>query len=66
VWNTGEDTYEKSIILYGSGAKSKTVEALELFIFWGSQQVEVLPKYSKDMNNKIEVIIGNDYKLLNF
>lgn len=66
VGNTWEDTYEKSVILYGSGAKSKTVEALELFIFWGSQQVEILPKYSKDMNNKIEVIIGNDYKLLNF
>jgi hypothetical protein len=58
--------YEKSVILYWSWAKSKTVEALELFIFGWSQQVPTLPKYSKDMNNKIEIIVGNDYKLLDF
>lgn len=66
IGNTSWDIYEKSIILYGSGARSKTVEALELFIFWWSQEIEVLPKYSKDMENKIEIIIGNDYKTLNF
>jgi hypothetical protein len=66
VGNTSGDVYEKSVILYGSWAKSKTVEALELFIFGGSQQVPTLPKYSKDMNNKIEIIIWNDYKLLDF
>ncbi len=65
IWNTGDDIYEKSVILYGSWAYSQTVEALESFIFWWSQET-ILPKYSKDLENKIEIIIGNDYKTLNF
>lgn len=69
VWNTAWDKYEKSKIFYKvwtEWEKSETIEALELFIFWGSEAVEVLPKYSKDETVDIEIIIGNDYKYLNF
>ncbi len=69
VWNTSWDKYEKSKILYSTGSwwvKPETVEALELFIFWGSENVESLPKYSTDSDVQIEIIIGNDYKFLNF
>jgi len=69
VWNTSGDKYEKSKILYSTGTwwtKPETVEALELFIFWGSENVESLPKYSEDPEVKIEIIIGDDYNFLNF
>ncbi len=69
VWNTSWEKYEKSKILYSSGSggvKPETVEALELFIFWGSENVESLPKYSKDSDVDIEIIIGDDYQFLNF
>lgn len=69
VWNTAWEKYEKSKILYSTGTwwtKPETVEALELFIFWGSENVESLPKYSEDPEVKIEIIIWDDYKFLNF
>ena len=70
VWNTSWDVYPKSKILYTTTwtweTKPETVEALELFIFWGSEKVDIIPKYSKDPNTKIEVIIWDDYKYLNF
>ena len=69
VWNTAWEKYEKSKILYTSWSGwliPETVEALELFIFGWSQNVEILPKYSKDPDTKIEIIIWDDYKLLNF
>lgn len=69
VWNTAWEKYEKSKILYTTWSwwvKPETVEALELFIFWWSQKVEKLPKYSKDDSVKIEIIIWDDYKFLNF
>lgn len=75
VWNTSWDVYEKSVIFYSSWSwattwswaeKPKTVEALELFIFGWSKNIPVIPKYSKDPETKIEVIIWDDYKLLNF
>lgn len=69
VWNTAGEKYEKSKILYQlwpNWEKPQTVEALELFIFWWSEVVETLPKYSKNENVEIEIIIGNDYKYLNF
>lgn len=69
IWNTAWDVYEKSKILYvawSGGTKPETVEALEGFIFWWSEAVEILPKYSQNPNTKIEIIIGNDYQYLNF
>lgn len=69
VWNTSWDKYTKSKILYttwSSWVKPKTVEALELFIFGWSENVKKLPKYSKEEDVKIEIIIWDDYKLLNF
>lgn len=66
VWNTWWEVFEKSVIYYTWDVKPSTVEALELFIFWWSQKVDILPKYSKDPENKIEIIIWNDYKNLNF
>lgn len=69
VGNTAWDTYEKSQILYKSGSggiKPETVEALGLFIFWWSQAIDILPKYSNDPDIDIEIIIGDDYKYLNF
>lgn len=68
VWNTSWEIYEKSTILYTTWSwwvKPATVEALELFILWWSKKVDVIPKYSKDPETKIEIIIWNDYKLLN-
>jgi len=69
VWNTNEEKYEKSKILYTTWTwwkKPETVEALENFIFGWSEKVEKLPKYSKNPDVKIEIIIWNDYKNLNF
>ncbi len=69
VWNTSGEKYEKSKILYTTWTwweKPETVEALENFIFGWSEKVENLPKYSKDPQVKIEIIIWDDYKLLNF
>lgn len=69
VGNTSGEKYTKSKILYTTGSgwvKPETVEALELFIFWWSQKVEKLPKYSKENDVKIEIIIWDDYKLINF
>lgn len=69
IWNTWWDPYEKSKILYTSWSwqtKPETIEALELFIFWWSEKVDTIPKYSKDPEVKIEIIIWNDYKYLNF
>lgn len=69
VGNTSWEKYEKSKILYQAGTgwtKPETVEALELFIFWGSENVLSLPKYSKDPEVDIEIIIGDDYQFLNF
>lgn len=69
VWNTSWDKYEKSKILYTTWTwtkKPETVEALEMFIFGWSQKVEKLPKYSKDNDVDIEIIIWDDYKFLNF
>lgn len=69
VWNTSWEKYTKSKILYTTGSwwiKPETVDALELFIFGWSQKIEKLPKYSKDNDVKIEIIIWDDYKLLNF
>lgn len=68
IWNTWQDNYEKSKILYVSWSwqtKPETIEALELFIFWWTEVEEKL-KYSKDPEVKIEIIIWNDYKYLNF
>ncbi|MBW7954846.1 LCP family protein [Candidatus Gracilibacteria bacterium] len=69
IGNTSGDKYEKSKILYTTGSGEEipqTVKALEMFIFGGSEKVEVLPKYSKNPQTKIEIIIGDDYKNLNF
>jgi LCP family protein required for cell wall assembly len=69
VWNTSGEKYEKSKIFYSTWSgwvKPETIEALELFIFWWSENVESLPKYSKEKDVKIEIIIWDDYKLLNF
>lgn len=68
VWNTSWDKYDKSQILYRTWSlwvKPETINALELFIF-GWSKVEKLPKYSKDNDVQIEIIIWDDYKLLNF
>lgn len=69
VGNTAGEKYPKSKILYTTGSGGtipETVEALELFIFGWSQKVEKLPKYSKENDVKIEIIIWDDYKLLNY
>lgn len=69
VGNTSWEKYLKSQILYTTWSwwvKPETVEALEQFIFGWSQKVEKLPKYSKENDVKIEIIIWDDYKLLNF
>lgn len=69
IWNTAWDKYEKSKILYSTWTgwiKPATVEALELFIFGWSENVELLPKYSKEPGTQIEIIIWDDYNLLNF
>lgn len=69
IWNTSWDKYEKSKILYTTWSWEEipqTVKALEMFIFWWSEKVEVLPKYSKNPQTKIEIIIWDDYKNLNF
>ncbi len=69
LWNIKDEKFEKSKILYKTWSwetKPETVEALELFIFWWSQKVDVLPKYSKDPEVDIEIIIWNDYKYLNY
>lgn len=69
VWNTSWEKYEKSKILYSVWTwwtKPETVSALELFIFWWSENIESLPKYSQDPEVKIEIIIWDDYKFLNF
>lgn len=69
VWNTSWEKYTKSKILYSTWSwwiKPETVEALELFIFWWSEKVQSLPKYGKEDDVKIEIIIWDDYKLLDF
>lgn len=67
-WNTSWDKYEKSVILYYSPdwKKPKTVEALEEFVFGWSKAITTLHKYSSDPEVKIEIIIWDDYKTLNF
>lgn len=69
IWNTSWDKYSKSMILYSNWSgwvKPETVDALEQFIFWWSKKIDKLPKYSKENDVKIEIIIWDDYKLLNF
>lgn len=69
VWNIRNEIFEKSKIFYTTWSwwtKPETIKALELFIFWWSQEVDILPKISKDDDVKIQIIIWNDYKFLNF
>lgn len=69
VWST-KDPYPKSAVFYrydpvaktGIAADSKTLEVLGLFVFADAQPTS-LPKYSKEPNTDIEVVIGDDYQL---
>lgn len=66
IWNTSWDKYEKSKILYYSTWTTipETVKVLEKFILWWSEKLEFEHKYSKNPNNKIEIIIWDDYKTI--
>jgi len=64
-WNIRWNTYSNSKIYYSSDVKPETVKALELIIFGWSENIESMPKYSNNPNNKIEIVIGSDFKILN-
>lgn len=66
--NTGWDKYEKSKILYYSSGSEvpETVKALEELIPNSAEKLTIEHKYSTNAKTKIEIIIGNDYKTLNF
>ncbi len=62
IWNTNWVLYEQTTILYNNlWDKTETLDALKLFIKWKYEKVEK-PRYSKNPNTKIEIIIWKDLK----
>lgn len=62
IWNTDWVLYEQTTILYNNLLKdTETLEALKLFIKWKYEEVQA-PRYSKNPNTKIEIIIWKDLK----
>lgn len=60
IWNT-DTVYEKSMIYYNNLEEdSVTLEVLKRFFSGEFKKVEA-PVYSKDLNTKIEIIIGSDF-----
>lgn len=69
LWSIKEEKFEKSKIFYKTwswGTKPETVDALELFIFWWSIWVDVLPKYWINDDVDIEIVLWDDYKFINY
>lgn len=68
IWNIKDEVYEKSVILYSWTwtTKPETVSALEELFLIPSEKTTSMPKYSTDLDTKIEIIIWDDYKTLNF
>ncbi|NDK07676.1 hypothetical protein EOM39_00345 [Candidatus Gracilibacteria bacterium] len=62
VGNTAGENYELTTILYNNlGKDTETLDALKLFVKGKYQEVKT-PRYSKNPNTKIEIIIGKDLK----
>jgi hypothetical protein len=60
IWNTPQ-VYEKSVIYYNNiDEKSETIKLLKTFFDWEFIKTDA-PKYSKDINTQIEIIIWTDY-----
>jgi len=61
VWNTNKELYEKSIIYYNDiPDSSETLKVLKKLINIPAERIN-FPKYSKENDTKIEIIIWNDY-----
>lgn len=64
IWNAKDKRYPRTLIYYNNLEEwNETVEALKLFLYAKAIRTET-PKFSKDPNTKIEVIIWEDYKSL--
>lgn len=62
IWNTNWELYEQTTILYNNlWEDTQTLDALKLFIKWKYEEVKT-PRYSKNPNAKIEIIIWKDLK----
>ncbi len=62
IWNTDWVLYEQTTILYNNlWDNTETLDALKLFIKWKYEKIEK-PRYSKNPNTKIEIIIWKDLK----
>lgn len=62
IWNTDWVLYEQTTILYNNlWDKTETLDALKLFIKWKYEKIEK-PRYSKNPNTKIEIVIWKDLK----
>lgn len=61
IWNTDWETYEKTTIYYNNiWDDTETLNALKLFIKWVYIKTN-LPKFSKNPDTKIEIIIWKDF-----
>lgn len=65
IWTIRWNVYTNSKIYYSDKVKPETVKALELFILWWSENVEVMPKYWS-WGYDIEIVIWADYRFFNF
>jgi hypothetical protein len=62
IWNT-KKTYEKSIIYYNDiKENSQTIQALKDFFPKAIFEKTKAPKYAKELDTKIEIIIWKDYQ----
>lgn len=61
IWNTKQDIYEKSIIYYNDiPESSETLKTLKKMLNIETEKLN-LPKYAKENDTKIEIIIWKDY-----
>lgn len=64
IWNARDAKYSKSTIFYNNiDENDETLNALKLFFFTNWIKTET-PKFSKDPNTKIEIVIWNNYRKL--